>query len=62
MQGGGTIDMTDTPAPQNKLTLKSAITENFKESKTGTYNKQGKLIKAREIPALSQMMMYGANN
>jgi hypothetical protein len=39
MQGGGTIDMTDTPTPKNKLTLKSAITENFKESKTGTYNK-----------------------
>jgi hypothetical protein len=39
MQGGGTIDMSDVPTPQNKLTLKSAITENFKESKSGTYNK-----------------------
>jgi len=39
MQEGGNIDMTDAPTPQSKLTLKSAITENFKESKTGTYNK-----------------------
>ena len=39
MQGGGSIDMADAATPQNKLTLKSAITENFKESKSGTYNK-----------------------
>jgi len=39
MQGGGVSDHIDAPTPTNKLTLKSAITENFKESKTGTYNK-----------------------
>ncbi len=37
--GGGTVDVSDVPTPQNKPALKSAITENFKESKTGTYNK-----------------------
>ena len=44
MQGGGSIDVADAATPQNKLTLKSAITENFKESKSGTYNKYSSIF------------------